>query len=129
MTHKNNLAKFKAYLEENKDKIKKYATNVQYAYNVDLQIYHKDENDRIDKLSSKDTSDDGGIWVIGSTSNVTAHLGGWAGSVLVETAATATVSYEKHLKGTEPDASATVWTDGALTFSGRTTQEETFSTA
>ena len=58
MTHKNNLAKFKAYLEENKDKIQKYATNVQYAYNVDLQIYHKDENDRIDKVSSKDTSDE-----------------------------------------------------------------------
>lgn len=81
---------------------------------------YKYENVQVTHNLSKDTSDDGGIWVIGSTSNVTAHLGGWAGSVLVETAATATVSYEKHLKGTEPDASATVWTDGALTFSGRT---------
>ena len=58
MTHKNNLAKFKTYLEENKDKIQKYAINVQYAYNVDLQIYHKDENNRIYKVSSKDTSDE-----------------------------------------------------------------------
>lgn len=66
-----------------------------------------------------DTSDNGGIWVIGSTSNVTCHLGKWAGSVLVGTEATATVSYDYHLKGTEPDASATVWTDGVLTFSGR----------
>ena len=66
-----------------------------------------------------DTSDNGGIWVIGSTSNVTCHLGKWAGSVLVGTEATATVSYDYHLKGLEPDASATVWTDGVLTFSGR----------
>ena len=66
-----------------------------------------------------DTSDNGGIWVIGSTSNVTCHLGKWAGSVLVGTEATATVSYDYHLKGAEPDASATVWTDGVLTFSGR----------
>ena len=69
--------------------------------------------------TTDDTSDNGGIWVIGSTSNVTCHLGKWAGSVLVGTEATATVSYDYHLKGTEPDASATVWTDGVLTFSGR----------
>ena len=81
---------------------------------------YKYENVQVTHNLSQNTSDDGGIWVIGSTSNVTAHLGSWAGSVLVETAATATVSYGYDLKGTEPDASATVWTDGALTFSGRT---------
>lgn len=70
--------------------------------------------------SSIDTSDNGGIWVIGRTSNVTANLGNWAGSALVETSAIVKVSYNKELKGTEPDASATVWTDGVLTFSGRT---------
>ena len=81
---------------------------------------YKYENVQVTHNLSQNTSDDGGIWVIGSTSNVTANLGYWAGSVLVETSATATVSYGYDLKGTEPDASATVWTDGALTFSGRT---------
>ena len=81
---------------------------------------YKYENVQVTHNLSQNTSDDGGIWVIGSTSNVTANLGNWAGSVLVETSATATVSYGYDFKGTEPDASSTVWTDGALTFSGRT---------
>lgn len=66
-----------------------------------------------------DTSDGGGVWVVGGNTNVTTSMGRWAGSVLVATGATATVSYSKQLKGLEPDASATVWTDGVLTFSGR----------
>lgn len=86
----------------------------------DMGPVYKFENvGTVTTRTTANTSDNGGIWVIGSTSNVTCNLGNWAGSVLVETAATATVSYGISLKGTEP-ASATVWTDGALTFSGRT---------
>ena len=83
-------------------------------------LYKLDNVGTVTTSTTNNTSDNGGIWVIGSTSNVTCNLGSWAGSVLVETAATATVSYGIDLKGTEPDASATVWTDGVLTFSGRT---------
>ena len=82
-------------------------------------LYKFDNVGTVTTSTTYDTSDNGGIWVIGSTSNVTCHLGKWAGSILVGTEATATVSYDYHLKGTEPDASATVWTDGVLTFSGR----------
>lgn len=66
------------------------------------------------------TSDSGGIWVIGNNSNVTCGLGEWAGSILVEDYAVASVSYSRQLKGTEPVASATVWTNGKLVFTGRT---------
>lgn len=58
ITHKNNLEKFKTYIDENIDKINKYITNVQYTYNIDLQIYNKDQNDNINKLSFNTTSDE-----------------------------------------------------------------------
>ena len=67
-----------------------------------------------------DTSDSGGIWVIGSTSNVTSSLGLWAGSILVEDYAIASVNYSYSLKGTEGDGVATVWTNGTLNITGRT---------
>lgn len=70
--------------------------------------------------TNTDTSDSGGIWVIGSTSNVTSNLGSWAGSILVEDYAIASVNYAYHLKGTEADGAATVWTNGTLTITGRT---------
>ena len=67
-----------------------------------------------------DTSDRGGIWVIGSTSNVTSSIGRWAGSILVEDYAIASVNYSMSLKGTERDDVATVWTNGTLKITGRT---------
>ena len=67
-----------------------------------------------------DTSDSGGIWVIGSTSNVTSSLGLWAGSILVEDYAISSVNYSYSLKGTEGDGVATVWTNGTLNITGRT---------
>ena len=70
--------------------------------------------------TNTDTSDSGGIWVIGNTSNVTSNLGSWAGSILVEDYAIASVNYAYHLKGTEADGAATVWTNGTLTITGRT---------
>lgn len=60
ITHKNNLKNFKAYLEENKEILEKYSTNIQYEYNIDLQIYNKDQNNIISKVSSaKKTSSEG----------------------------------------------------------------------
>ena len=70
--------------------------------------------------TSADTSDGGGIWVIGSTSNVTSSLGRWAGSILVEDYAIASVNYSQSLKGLENDGVATVWTNGTLNITGRT---------
>ena len=70
--------------------------------------------------TNTDTSDNGGIWVIGNTSNVTSNLGSWAGSILVEDYAIASVNYAYHLKGTEAEGAATVWTNGTLTITGRT---------
>lgn len=70
--------------------------------------------------ANTDTSDSGGIWVIGSTSKVTSSLGRWAGSVLVEDNASAIINYSNSLKGTEATANATVWTNGSLTITGRT---------
>ena len=70
--------------------------------------------------TSTDTSDNGGIWVIGSTSNVTSNIGRWAGSILVEDYAIASVNYLYSLKGTEANSAATVWTNGTLTITGRT---------
>lgn len=67
-----------------------------------------------------DTSDSGGIWVIGNTSNVTSSLGRWAGSILVEDYAIASVNYSYKLKGAEDDGVATVWTNGTLNITGRT---------
>lgn len=68
-----------------------------------------------------DTSDKGGIWVIGSSSNVTSSIGRWAGSILVEDFAIASVNYSVSLKGTEDASNATVWTNGTLTFPNRST--------
>ncbi|MGM9688382.1 MAG: hypothetical protein ACI3YD_04965, partial [Alloprevotella sp.] len=70
--------------------------------------------------TSTDTSDSGGIWVIGSSSKVTSSLGRWAGSVLVEDNASAIINYSNSLKGAEAEGKATVWTNGSLTITGRT---------
>ncbi|MDD2409688.1 MAG: ABC transporter ATP-binding protein/permease [Bacilli bacterium] len=37
----NNLEEFKKYLDNNDDKINQYITDIQYRYNIDLQIYSK----------------------------------------------------------------------------------------
>ena len=38
----NNLAAFKTYIEENQAKFDEYANDIQYSYNIDLNIYHED---------------------------------------------------------------------------------------
>ena len=41
-TRPNNLEAFKAYIEENSEEIDKYVSDIQYTYNLDLQIYTED---------------------------------------------------------------------------------------
>lgn len=48
--YKNNLEEFKKYLDKNKNKIDKYTTDIQYDYNIDLQIY-SDYNKKIVKVN------------------------------------------------------------------------------
>ena len=54
----NNLEKFKEYLDANKDELNKYATAIQYGYDIDLNIYATDPTgayakaDFIDLMSS-----------------------------------------------------------------------------
>ena len=65
------------------------------------------------------SSDKGGVWVIGSSSNVTCPLGTWAGGVLIEDEAALTISWGTSLKGDEAARLATFWVDGTLTVTGR----------
>ena len=46
----NNLKDFKKYIEENEE-IDKYVTDIQYTYNLDLQIYSKNSHDEIVKVN------------------------------------------------------------------------------
>lgn len=47
----NNLVDFKEYIEENKEEFNKFANDIKYSYNLDLQIYSKDTEDGIVKLN------------------------------------------------------------------------------
>lgn len=82
-------------------------------------VYVFDGVETVNRTSQVNTSDNGGIRVLGEEDNVTVHMGTWAGAIEVEQFAVATVSYG-HLKGTEPTSSATVWVNGELTFNGTT---------
>ena len=67
-----------------------------------------------------DSSDDGGVWAIGSTTNVTCNLGNWAGGVLIEDNATVNMSWGSfQIKGTEDADYATFWVDGTLNILNR----------
>ena len=62
-----------------------------------------------------DSSDGGGVWAIGSTTNVTCNLGKWAGGVQIEDNATVNMSWGAfQIKGTEAADYATFWIDGTL---------------
>ena len=65
-----------------------------------------------------DTSDAGGVKVMGNTT-FTTSLGGWAGSIFVEAAAVLNASYSNSLKNTEAETAANVYVDGTLNITGR----------
>lgn len=89
-------------------------------------VYKFADVEALNTSTNANTSDKGGIWVVGATSDVTCNLGSWAGSILVEDFATATVSFGMQMKGWEVSglsdientAHATLWTNGTVNFGG-----------
>lgn len=69
-------------------------------------------------VSIPDTSDYGGIKVTGN-SNFTTSLGSWAGSIYVGKGSALSASYNVDLKSAEGTSAATVYVDGRLTITGR----------
>ncbi len=61
----NNMKDFKAYLENNKEELDKYANDVKYSYALDLQIYYADTKDGIYKSNPSNIMD-----ILGFTTNV-----------------------------------------------------------
>ena len=53
-TKKNNLEKFKVYLDNNKDELDKYITAIKYGYDIDLNIYATDTNGNYSKSDFMD---------------------------------------------------------------------------
>ncbi len=53
-TKKNNLGKFKTYIEEHYDGIKDSITSLQYGYNIDLNVYAKDSKGNYSKSDFMD---------------------------------------------------------------------------
>ena len=53
-TKKNNLEKFKVYLDQNMDELNKYITAIKYGYDIDLNIYATDANGKYSKSDFMD---------------------------------------------------------------------------
>lgn len=66
--------------------------------------------------TAADTSDDGGVWVVGGNTNITTSMGRWAGNILVEeSTAIANVTFSIQLKNTEDyNTNASLWTNGTV---------------
>lgn len=66
--------------------------------------------------TSTNTSDGGGVWVVGSNTNITTSMGGYAGNILVEeSTAIANVTFSNQLKNTEYyNTNACLWTNGRV---------------
>ena len=65
----NNLELFKKYLESDESNIKKYSTEIEYEYNLDLQLYKSDISDRIVQVNPNTVLDS-----IGMTSGMTSNF-------------------------------------------------------
>ena len=50
-TKTNNLIKFKKYVEENKEQLKNITSNIQYTYDIDINIYDKGKDGNITKIN------------------------------------------------------------------------------
>ena len=64
----NNLKDFKKYLEENKLEVEKYANDVKYIYNLDLQIYNSDTINGITRVNPNNVMSIMNSAITGSTS-------------------------------------------------------------
>lgn len=58
-TESNDLGAFKKFLESDESGIHDYVTDIQYGYDLDLQIYNADTTNRIQKLNPSDTQERG----------------------------------------------------------------------
>ena len=47
----NNLKSFKKYIDDNKDEISTYASDIRYSYNIDINIYDTDTSDGVTQLN------------------------------------------------------------------------------
>ena len=54
---KNDLKSVKSYIEEHKNELEKYSKFISYKYNVDLELYDKDKNNEIIKISPIEGAD------------------------------------------------------------------------
>ena len=54
---KQNLKKLKAYIDENNDELSKYSSDIKYTYNVDIQLYDKNQNGEIVKVNPNENAD------------------------------------------------------------------------
>ena len=65
---KNDMAKFKEYLESNKTNIKKYTSSIQYGYDTTLNLY-KDDEEEINRVNPTTVLD-----AVGMSSNNTSNV-------------------------------------------------------
>ena len=57
LTKKQNLKKLKEYIDSNKEKLEKYSSDIKYTYNVDIQLYDKNENGDLVKINPNENAD------------------------------------------------------------------------
>ena len=78
-----------------------------------------------------DTSDGGGVWVVGENTNITTSMGRWAGNILVEeNTAIANVTFSIQLKNTEVDnTNASLWTNGTVNINQGSSDNKTLDIA
>ena len=57
LTKKQNLKDLKKYIDDNKDELLKYSSNIKYTYNVDIQLYDKSENGDLVKINPNQNAD------------------------------------------------------------------------
>ncbi len=56
-TKKQNLKKLKSYIDDNKKELSKYSSNIKYTYNVDIQLYDKNDNGELVKINPNENAD------------------------------------------------------------------------
>ena len=57
LTKKQNLKKLKEYIDSNKKDLEKYSSDIKYTYNVDIQLYDKNENGELVKINPNENAD------------------------------------------------------------------------
>ena len=58
LTKEQNLKKLKEYIDSSKKELEKYSSNIKYTYNVDIQLYDKNETGELVKINPNENADD-----------------------------------------------------------------------